>query len=140
MAKVLRGMGVAVALAILLTGCLSVPRLDAFSLLNRDRTSYGLPPLRSHGQLQSKAQAWAARLARENRLYHSNLTDGVPSCWTGLGENVGYGSSVAQVEAAYMNSPAHRANILNSRFNWVGVGVAWNNGRVYVVQEFMDGC
>ncbi len=129
-----------VALVTLLSGCFSPPAGDALTLLNRDRTSYGLPPLRVHSQLQSKAQNWAARLARENRLYHSDLTSGVPSCWTGLGENVGYGSSVAQVQAAYMNSPAHRANILNGRFDWVGVGVAWNNGRVYTVQVFMDGC
>jgi uncharacterized protein YkwD len=138
--RVVRAGLIAVALAALLASCFSPARDEALRLLNQDRTSRGIPALGSHGQLDAKAQAWAERLARENRLYHSNLSSGITACWRSLGENVGYGSSVAQVQAAFMNSSGHRANILNRSFDRVGVGVAYNGGRVYTVQVFMDAC
>jgi uncharacterized protein YkwD len=138
--RVVRAGLIAVALAALLTSCFSPARGEALRLLNQDRTSRGIPALGSHGQLDAKAQAWAERLARENRLYHSNLSSGITACWRSLGENVGYGSSVAQVQAAFMNSSGHRANILNRSFDRVGVGVAYNGSRVYTVQVFMDSC
>ena len=53
---------------------------------------------------------------------------------------MGYGNSVAQVEAAYMQSAPHRANILNRGYTTVGVGVARRGDRVFTVQEFMSGC
>jgi len=44
---------------------------------------------------------------------------------------------VAQMETAWMNSPAHRANILNGSFNAAGVGyVRGPDGRLWVVVEF----
>ena len=54
-----------------------------------------------------------------------------------LGENVGHGPSVAAIEQAFMNSPGHRANILNPEFNWAGTGVSVAaDGTVYLVQVF----
>lgn len=138
--RAVRAGAVALALAAVLSSCYSSPRGEALQLLNQDRTSRGVPALGSHGQLDAKAQAWAERLARENRIYHSNLSSGITACWRSLGENVGYGSSVAQVQAAYMNSSPHRANILNRSFDRVGVGVAYNGSRVFTVQVFMDAC
>ena len=57
-----------------------------------------------------------------------------------LGENVGYGPSIATIESAYMNSPGHRANILASKWNGVGTGYATNGDRVYTVQVFIKTC
>jgi len=138
--KALQGAAVLIAVVTLLTGCFSSLTGDALNLLNRDRATYGLKAPKTYGQLQTKAQNWADRLASQNTLYHSTLTSGVPSCWTGLGENVGYGSSVLAVELSFMASAPHRANILNSRYDWVGIGVARNGSRYFVVQVFMDGC
>jgi uncharacterized protein YkwD len=90
--------------------------------------------------LQAKAQAWADRLANENALYHSHLADGIGGCWRELGENVGYGGSIADIQGAYMSSAGHRANILNARFNYAAVGVAHRGDRVFTVQVFMQGC
>jgi len=112
---------------------------DALNALNRDRTAQGLPALRVRSDLQAKAQAWAEKMARENGLSHSNLGDGLASCWTGLGENIASALSVAQAEQALMNDPPHRANILG-RWDWVGIGVATKGGGVIVVQDFMSGC
>jgi uncharacterized protein YkwD len=45
--------------------------------------------------------------------------------------------SAGQMEAAWMNSPGHRANILNGNFNAVGVGY-WRvpDGRLWVAVNF----
>ena len=131
---------VAVTLAILLTGCLSTGQTQVQNELNADRRAYGLRALSTHDTLNRKAQAWAEKLARDGKLSHSSLASGVPSCWQSLGENVGYGGSVAAVEDAYMRSSGHKANILSTRWKWVGVGYAKSGSRVYTVQVFMQGC
>lgn len=137
-----RRAGVLVAIAFLLTGCFASESQTGLNEMNADRSANGLRATAHHSMLQAKADGWAQRLARENRLYHSTLTDGIPSstCWRGLGENVGYGDSIAGIEDAYMASPPHRANILNAGFNRAAVGVAHNGNRVFTVQVFMKTC
>lgn len=68
----------------------------------------------------------------QNRLYHSNTGDGYPDgyeCWSG--ENVGVvdwpsnvsGSSAADtIFFAWVNSPGHRALMLEDAAEWIGVG------------------
>ena len=89
---------------------------------------------------QAKAQAWAERLASDGYLHHSNLTDGIHVRWCSLGENVGMGPTVTAVEQAYMASSGHRANILATRWNGVGVGYAKRGNTVYTVQVFIKTC
>jgi uncharacterized protein YkwD len=61
----------------------------------------------------------------------------MPPGWTKLGENVGRGPSIDAVYDGFLQSPAHRANLLDSAFNWVGTGTAVAaDGTVYVVQVF----
>jgi len=99
----------------------------------------GLPALRVRPDLQAKAQGWADRMARENALYHSRLSDGLATCWTGLGENLARSDSVAGAEQGLMRSSLHLSNILG-RWDWVGVGVARTGSGFVVVQVFMSGC
>jgi uncharacterized protein YkwD len=55
-----------------------------------------------------------------------------------LGENVGYGASVDQVQAQLQLSAPHRANMLSSSYNQIGVGVALGaNGVTYMAQAFV---
>ncbi|HEX2574911.1 MAG TPA: CAP domain-containing protein [Aquihabitans sp.] len=124
----------------LLAACLNPSQSQVQQELNKDRNAHGLRSLGAQADAQRKAQAWAERLARENRLYHSTLTDGIGVRWCSIGENVGYGGSVAGVQDAYMNSPDHRRNILSSTWNGVGVGYARNGSRVYTVQVFIKTC
>lgn len=127
-------------LALLLTACLPAAPQDVLNALNADRRANSLRALPDHSALDDKAQAWAEKLARDGRLSHSNLSHGAPSCWRSLGENVGYGSSIEAVERAYMSSSPHRANILASKWDYVGVSAAQSGGRWYTVQVFMQGC
>ena len=92
------------------------------------------------GDAQAKAQAWAEKLAQEGRLYHSTLSQGLTKCWTAIGENAAAAPSVAMAEQILMNDPAHRENILATRWNAVGVGVARGANGYYVVQVFVTGC
>lgn len=124
----------------LLTGCLRTQQSQVLSELNADRTAAKLRTLPTQADAQRKAQAWAEKLARENKLYHSTLSDGIKTKWCSLGENVGYGPNVPAIQDAYMASAGHRANVLNTKWNGVGVGHATNGKRVYTVQVFIKTC
>ena len=53
-----------------------------------------------------------------------------------MGENVGYGPDAVRVHVAFMNSPAHKANILDRDYTEVGIGAVLRNGRVWVAEVF----
>ncbi|MFV0318324.1 MAG: CAP domain-containing protein [Microthrixaceae bacterium] len=138
-------MTVAVVAAMgLLGACESAkPELDAVrDHVNASRAAAGLPGLRENIQLDVKADRWAQTLRNECRIWHSRLSDGAPPEWRKLGENVGMGGNVPQIHTAYMNSPGHRANILDPRFDQIGTAAVWGdcNGyrTLFTVQVFMD--
>jgi uncharacterized protein YkwD len=55
--------------------------------------------------------------------------------WSAYGENVAYGyATPEQVMNGWMNSPGHRANILNCSFKEIGVGLAQPGS--YWTQDF----
>src|SRR5690606_33675870 len=58
---------VASAMVLMLTACLTTDQSNAMKVLNNDRKSSGARSLPTHSQAQKKAQAWADKLARENR-------------------------------------------------------------------------
>jgi len=128
-----------VAVGVMALGACS-PEVDhATDLVNQSRTSAGRGAIPTNIDLYLKAQGWSQTLANDQYLHHSNLTDGNGYNWARLGENVGYGYSLEQVENAFMNSPGHKANILDGGFNRLGVGVTRDSGgRYWVVQEFMQ--
>jgi uncharacterized protein YkwD len=56
---------------------------------------------------------------------------------TVLGENIAYGQpDPASVMTAWMNSPGHRANILDCSYTKLGVGVAYGPGGPWWTQDF----
>jgi uncharacterized protein YkwD len=115
-----------------------------FAATNQSRADNGLPALQYDAALSNVSNAWADHLAAVRTLSHNpNLVDQVnnevTTQWTRLGENVGFGPDVAQLEQAFMNSSAHRANILGD-YNRVGVGAARDgNGTLWVVVNFLKG-
>ncbi|MDQ1629043.1 MAG: hypothetical protein QOI54_2787 [Actinomycetota bacterium] len=110
---------------------------DTFSAdVNGARAARGLPSLSIREELVAVARAQAARMARRSALYHNpNLTSDVHN-WRWVGENVGYGPDVQAVHTAFMNSPAHRDNILDRDYTEVGIGVVASGGRVWVAEVF----
>ncbi|MFY9587717.1 MAG: CAP domain-containing protein [Actinomycetota bacterium] len=107
------------------------------SAINGARASAGRSRLIVKSDLTSAARRHSASMARDGRIYHSgNLGSGI-SGWTSIGENVGSGPSCTSVHRAFMNSSAHRANILRGSFNEVGVGVAYKGDTLYVTEIFV---
>src|SRR5438309_11441109 len=101
------------------------------------RQSAGLRPYSVASDLTSIARQHSAAMASQQSLYHNpNLTSQVQN-WRAVGENVGEGPTVSDIHTAFMNSPEHRANILDHDFTQVGVGVAVDkNGIIWVTEDF----
>ena len=133
----------ALALAAVLTGALTAAPAGATTAedsltarLNGARSDQGLPSLATRSDLVAVARAQATRMADSGTLYHNpNLTTDVTN-WRWVGENVGYGPDVQTVHVAFMNSDAHRANILDTDYTEVGVGVVERGDRVWVAEVF----
>lgn len=133
----------AVVLTALVTGAVSASPASATSVedvfttkLNFERTSRGLPPLTVRAALVDVARAQARRMAASNTLYHNpNLTRDVKN-WRWVGENVGYGPDALTVHVAFMNSPGHKANILDHDYTEVGIGAVTVDDRVWVAEVF----
>ena len=138
------GVVLAVALLLLATplqaACPTAVEQEVLLLVNQERASQQLPPLSLDDRLLAAAQGHALDMATNNFVSHTG-SDGssardrqLSAGYTGpsWGENVagGFFSPVTVVNA-WMNSPGHRANILNSSFEHIGVGWAYQAGTTY---------
>ena len=105
--------------------------------MNAARQANGLAPYSVAYDLTSVARNHSAQMASSQSLYHNpSLTSQVQN-WQAVGENVGEGPTVSDIHTAFMNSPEHRANILDHDFTQVGVGVSVDkNGIIWVTEDF----
>ena len=118
---------------------LAVVRAATLCLVNRERDSHGQGPLATNSDLQNAAQGHSESMASGayfehtgpggsflERIRESGYLPG-PNALYSVGENIAYGSlrdaTPEAIVAAWMASPGHRANILNSAFREVGIGV-----------------
>ncbi|HVL89434.1 MAG TPA: CAP domain-containing protein [Actinomycetota bacterium] len=107
-------------------------------LHDTERSKHSLSSLARAGDLAGDAQVHAREMAGRGEIYHSGRTSRLEG-WYALGENVGWGSDVDEVFRMFMESPSHRANILDGSWDSIGVGVAaGESGEVYVAVLFGD--
>jgi uncharacterized protein YkwD len=109
-------------------------------LVNAQRAAHGLAPLRSSRQLRLAAEAHGADMVSHRFFAHVSPFSGAVTDrarragylarshdWT-VGENIAWGegplSTPEAIVTAWMNSPGHRAVILDRDFRDAGVGVA----------------
>lgn len=109
---------------------------DLASLTNSDRVSNGQGVLGPAADLASLAQRRAEEMAAAGRLSHTQDLGGQVANWRKLGENVGRGRSLAEIERSYMASAPHRENILAPDFTEMGVGVAVSGDQIYTAVIF----
>lgn len=111
---------------------------DFVARLNAERSASGLSTLAVDGELTAITRRWSERMSNEDVLYHNpNLKREVSQPWKRLAENVGYGANTGEVHGAFMSSPGHKANILDSGMDRVGVGAVVNDaGRLWVTEVF----
>ena len=106
--------------------------------LNAARANNGLGKLRLDPELSKAARVHTREMVVTEFLHHtadSALRNRVTN-WNVLGENVGVGGTVDSLHIAFMNSPAHRDNILYGKFRHVGVGTRVKDGRLWVTVIF----
>ncbi len=115
---------------------------QVFDIVNQERANNGLSPLRLDAKLSAMAKDKAIDMYTNNYFDHNSPTYGSPFdmmrsygiSFSYAGENIAKGQRTPQeVMNAWMNSPGHRANILNPNYNTIGV--AYYKGEW--VQEFI---
>ncbi|MGW2424780.1 CAP domain-containing protein [Streptomyces sp. NPDC001709] len=124
-------------------------RSEVIKLTNTERVKAGCPPLTSNSALTKAAQNHTADMADHNFVGHtgsdgSSLVDRVQAAgytgWSALAENVAAGqTAAADMVKSWMNSPDHRANILNCSLRHIGVGYVTKPGSTqgtYWTQDF----
>ncbi|NLJ99397.1 MAG: serine protease [Tissierellia bacterium] len=129
------------------TGTNTSIEMEVVRLVNIERQKAGLAPFSYSGELSKVARAKSQDMANNNYFSHNSPTYGDPFAmmrsfgiqYRTAGENIAKGYSSAQsVVNGWMNSPGHRANILNSSFGKIGVGYVNAKGTTYWTQMFTD--
>jgi hypothetical protein len=105
--------------------------------INSARAAHGKAPYSVASDLVSVARGHSATMASRQSLYHNpSLTSEVQN-WQVVGENVGDGPTVGDLQSAFMNSPEHLANILDNDYTQIGVGVVVDShGIIWVTEDF----
>jgi uncharacterized protein YkwD len=121
-----------------------------FSLVNQDRAANGAASLRFSGALARVAQYRAQDMLNRNYFSHYDPATGqlafvaLMHLWgipySTAGENIAWSTnpSMAGINTMFMNSPEHRANILNGAYHQAGIGVASNGVKTMVVEVFSN--
>lgn len=119
-------------------------------LMNRDRRAAGVAPLAWHPGLAAVARAHSCDMRdhdffahvspRSGRLAERAASAHLP--YARLAENIAVNENVDSAHEALMRSPGHRMNVLDGRFTYVGLGVAFatsagSGTRVFVTQNFL---
>jgi uncharacterized protein YkwD len=114
---------------------------QVLELTNQERAKQGLPALKANTELNYTADKYAELMAKNNYVSHTGPDGSLP--WDRakkvgfeaqtMGENIAAGQTTPkEVVQDWMNSPGHRANILNRNYTQLGVGFERN----YWVQNF----
>ncbi|MER7577999.1 CAP domain-containing protein [Streptomyces sp. NPDC126514] len=104
---------------------------QVITLVNKERAAAGCGPLTSNAQLASAALNHSSDMAQRGFFDHvspdgTDPGDRITAAgykWSTYGENIARGQqTAAEVMDGWMNSPGHRANILNCSFKEIGIG------------------
>ena len=112
-------------------------------LMNGERAAHGLPAFVLRDDISALSAPHSQAMAEKGDIWHNDgyFTPAVKQRLDArlLGENVARNTDVDDAHRRLMNSPGHRANILDARFAFVGLAVyddGWDN--LYVTQSFVQ--
>lgn len=124
------------------TSSMNTNEKEVFDLINQQRINNGLPVLKLDEEVQRVARIKAQDMVDNNYFAHESPIYGTPFQmltnfkinYTAAGENIAGNSSNSGAVTVWMNSSGHKANILNSNYNYTGIGVVNSNryGKIYV--------
>ncbi|MFK4547701.1 uncharacterized protein YkwD [Streptomyces tendae] len=121
---------------------------QVLALVNEERAAAGCSPVTANDKLTRAADDYSDVMANSGVMSHtgpdgSTMASRVEAAgyqWSTLGENIARGQAdAASVMDSWMNSPGHRANILNCSFKELGVGVHFGDGGPWWTQDFGTG-
>ena len=136
----------------LLFSCISAtaqPKADLagqqlFQAINRERAASGLPPLKWDEALANAARQHAELMAAQGSLSHGfqgelslpSRANRAGARFSWLSENVAAGSNAENISQQWMQSPNHRANLLDADMDTIGAGAVERNGVIFAVADF----
>lgn len=106
-------------------------------LVNEERAKQGRKPLKLDPTMTAVARKHSADMLRRGYFSHVSPEGKTPADraeaggvrYRVIGENLAYAPDVAVAHAGLMNSPGHRANILEARYGRIGIGI--QNAGIY---------
>ena len=120
---------------------------EVIRLVNVERAKAGLPALAENWEVSRVARYKSQDFINRNYFAHNSPTYGTPFemlrsfgiLFSAAAENIARGqNSPAAVMNSWMGSAGHRANILSSLYNQIGVGVARDSrGTLFWTQMFI---
>jgi len=111
---------------------------------NRSRATAGLPPLQWDAALAVAARQHAQRMVQQDTLSHQ-FPGELPlqqramqagARFSVIAENVAEGPTVLGLHTQWMNSPPHRANLLDRELNAVGIAVVQSGEELFGAEDF----
>jgi uncharacterized YkwD family protein len=119
---------------------------EMLGYMNAERAAKGLAPLTLTKNLADGAYLKSKDMAVNNYFSHTSPTYGSPFdmmkslgiSYSAAGENIAKNTSIKGAHDAFMNSSGHRANILNSGFSKLGLGIYQKDNYIYVTQWFTN--
>ncbi|WP_217215095.1 CAP domain-containing protein [Streptomyces sp. AC550_RSS872] len=117
---------------------------EVLQLVNQERAQVGCGAVAANSSLTDLAQDFSEDMAARGFFDHTDPSGASPwdrAAKAGItdlgGENIARGQAdAAAVMDAWMNSPGHKANILNCDFKTLGVGVHFGAGGPWWTQDF----
>jgi uncharacterized protein YkwD len=120
------------------------PEQQLLKLINMERENARVEKLQWDAKVAQAAEAHAEKLATNNALSHQfageqELEQRVAATgarFNAVAENVAVAETVEEAHLALMNSRGHRENIMNPRYNAVGIAVTLLKNKLYVTEDF----
>lgn len=121
---------------------------QVIQLTNQQRAKNGLGPLTKDWQLSRVARYKSVDMRDKNYFSHTSPTYGSPFTmmrtfglsYRNAAENIAAGQSTPQeVVNSWMNSSGHRANILSTKYKYIGVGYAKGGSRRHLWTQMFIG-
>lgn len=128
-------------------GNVTEEEFEMLKLVNQVRQEQGINLLEIDIRLASSARKKAFDMINNNYFDHISPTFGTPFDmiksdnieYALAGENLAESGSVEDAFKSLMDSPEHKANILNSRYDRIGIGIIKKeSGGLMIVQLFID--
>ncbi len=125
----------------------SLDEQQMLGLINKERASAGKAELKMNPDLVKVARLKAQDMVNNKYFGHHSPNYGSPFdmlksfgvSYRYAGENLAMAPTVTTAHKALMNSPGHRANILNDNYDQVGIGMVMSGSSKYFVQIFTGG-